>query len=87
MALILLVEDEKLLRFERDDFTSLDPRRLDDAVREMWSEVPTHRKLAAGLTPLAAMLATVRRDLLLAWKRPGEFAKSGAIVPSRLSWP
>lgn len=47
-----------ILRFERDDFTSLDPRRLDDAVREMWREVPTHKKLAAGLTPLAAMLAT-----------------------------
>ncbi len=47
-----------ILRFERDDFTSLDPRRLDDAVRQMWREVPTHKKLAAGLTPLAAMLAT-----------------------------
>jgi hypothetical protein len=47
-----------ILRFERDDFTSLDPRRLDDAVRKMWTEIPTHKKLAAGLTPLAAMLAT-----------------------------
>lgn len=45
-------------RFERDDFTSLDPRRLDEAVTKMWSEIPTHKKLAAGLTPLAAMLAT-----------------------------
>ncbi len=25
---------------------------------QMWSEIPTHKKLAAGLTPLAAMLAT-----------------------------
>jgi hypothetical protein len=31
---------------------------LDDAVRKMWTEIPTHKKLAAGLTPLAAMLAT-----------------------------
>ncbi len=46
-----------ITRFERDDFTALDPRRLDDAVRQMWSEVPTHKKLTAGLTPLAAMLA------------------------------
>ena len=46
-----------ITRFERDDFTSLDPRRLDEAVRQMWSEVPTHKKLAAGLTPLAAMFA------------------------------
>lgn len=44
-------------RFERDDFTSLDPKRLDEAVRQMWSEVPTHKKLTAGLTPLAALLA------------------------------
>ncbi|MGI9474296.1 MAG: hypothetical protein ACR2NZ_22335, partial [Rubripirellula sp.] len=54
-----------ILRFERDDFTSLDPRRLDDAVREMWSEVPTHKKLAAGLTPLAAMLATFGGVLMI----------------------
>ena len=46
-----------ITRFERDDFTSLDPRRLDEAVRQMWREVPTHKKLAAGLTPLAAMFA------------------------------
>ncbi len=46
-----------ITRFERDDFTSLDPRRLDEAVRQMWHEVPTHKKLAAGLTPLAAMFA------------------------------
>ena len=54
-----------ILRFERDDFTSLDPRRLDDAVRQMWSEVPTHKKLAAGLTPLAAMLATFGGVLMI----------------------
>jgi hypothetical protein len=54
-----------ILRFERDDFTSLDPRRLDEAVRQMWSEVPTHKKLAAGLTPLAAMLATFGGVLMI----------------------
>ncbi|MFK8112377.1 MAG: hypothetical protein AB8B91_09250 [Rubripirellula sp.] len=54
-----------ILRFERDDFTSLDPRRLDDAVRQMWSEVPTHKKLAAGLTPLAAMLAAFGGVLMI----------------------
>ena len=45
-----------IMRFEREDFTSLDPRRLDDAPRQMWAE-SSHKKLAAGLTPLAAMLA------------------------------
>lgn len=54
-----------ILRFERDDFTSLDPRRLDDAVRQMWREVPTHKKLAAGLTPLAALLATFGGVLMI----------------------
>lgn len=54
-----------ILRFERDDFTSLDPRRLDEAVRQMWSEVPTHKKLAAGLTPLAALLATFGGVLMI----------------------
>ncbi|MEM1068406.1 MAG: hypothetical protein AAGG48_24675 [Planctomycetota bacterium] len=52
-------------RFERDDFTSLDPKRLDAAVTKMWTEVPTHRKLAAGLTPLAAMLATFGGVLMI----------------------
>lgn len=54
-----------ILRFERDDFTSLDPRRLDEAVTKMWSEVPTHKKLAAGLTPLAAMLAAMGGVLMI----------------------
>ena len=57
--------DAAISRFERDDFTSLDPRRLDKAVRTMWDEVPTHKKLAAGLTPLAAMLATFGGVLMI----------------------
>ena len=52
-------------RFERDDFTSLDPRRLDDAVRQMWAEVPMHKKLTAGITPLAAMLAAFGGVLMI----------------------
>tara|TARA_R110002049_G_scaffold46487_1_gene135191 strand:- start:148061 stop:150172 length:2112 start_codon:yes stop_codon:yes gene_type:complete len=52
-------------RFERDDFTSLDPRRLDEAVRQMWAEVPMRKKLAAGLTPLAALLATFGGVLMI----------------------
>lgn len=54
-----------ILRFERDDFTSLDPRRLDEAVAKMWTEVPTHKKLAAGLTPLVAMLAAMGGVLMI----------------------
>jgi hypothetical protein len=52
-------------RFERDDFTSLDPRRLDEAVRQMWAEVPMHKKLSAGITPLAAMLAAFGGVLMI----------------------
>ncbi len=54
-----------ILRFERDDFTSLDPRRLDEAVAQMWNEVPTHQKLAAGLTPLAATFAALAGVLMI----------------------
>ncbi len=56
---------EAMLRFERDDFTSLDPRRLDEAVKQMWTEVPMHKKLVAGLTPLAATLAAFGGVLMI----------------------
>ncbi len=56
---------EAMLRFERDDFTALDPRRLDEAVSQMWSEVPMHKKLVAGLTPLAATLAAFGGVLMI----------------------
>lgn len=54
-----------ILRFERGDFTTLDPRRLDEAVAQMWAEIPTHKKLAAGITPLAALLATLGAAFLI----------------------
>ncbi len=57
--------ERAVLRFEQDDFTTLDPRRLDTAVRQMWSEVPVHRKIATGLTPLAALFATFGAVLMI----------------------
>jgi hypothetical protein len=54
-----------IVRFERGDFTTLDPRRLDEAVAQMWHDIPTHKKLAAGLTPLAALLATLGAAFLI----------------------
>lgn len=54
-----------ILRFEREDFTSLDPRRLDEAVREMWKDVSNTKKLAFGMTPLAAMLAALGAAFLI----------------------
>lgn len=67
-------------RYERDDFTSLDPRRLDDAVRQMWAEVPMRKKLAAGLTPLAAMLATFGGVLMI----PIDFGTSHFIAAASI---
>ncbi|MGV3484294.1 MAG: hypothetical protein ACO1RT_07740 [Planctomycetaceae bacterium] len=52
-------------RYERDDFTSLDPRRLDAACREMWAQLGTTEKVKAGLTPLAMLLATVGGVLMI----------------------
>ena len=52
-------------RFERDDFTTLDPRRLDEAVAQMWTNIPTHKKLTVGLTPLAATMAAFGGVLMI----------------------
>ncbi len=57
--------DEAIMRFDRSDVSSLDPRRLNAAVQEMWREVPIRKKLAAGLTPLAAMLAAFGGALMI----------------------
>lgn len=53
-----------ILRFERDNFTSLDPRRLDDELTQMWRNVPMRKKIAAGLTPLATLFATFGAALM-----------------------
>ncbi len=65
MSRLTEASEAAILRFERDDFTQLDPRRLDEAVRQMWSEVPMRRKLVAGLTPLAAVLAAFGGVLMI----------------------
>ena len=70
--------DSAVSRYERDDFTTLDPRRLDDAVRQMWAEVPMRKKLAAGLTPLAAMLAAFGGVLMI----PFDFGTSMVVSAS-----
>jgi len=52
-------------RYDRDDFTSLDPKRLDAACRDMWAQLGTSEKVKAGLTPLATLLATVGGVLMI----------------------
>ena len=70
-----------ILRFERDDFTSLDPSRLDEAVKQMWKEIPTHQKLTAGLTPLAALLATFGGVMMI----PIDFGATHLIASASIS--
>ncbi|SMP54680.1 hypothetical protein SAMN06265222_104275 [Neorhodopirellula lusitana] len=64
-SLLLPPIERAVTRFEQDDFTTLDPRRLDDAIRQMWKEVPVHKKIATGLTPLAALFATFGAVLMV----------------------
>ena len=81
----LQASQEAISRFERDDFTSLDPRRLDEAVKEMWKEVPAHRKIAAGLTPLAAVLATFGGVLMIPVDLGGTQLLLSASIPELLA--
>ena len=70
-----------IARFERDDFTSLDPRRLDEAVRQMWREVPLRKKLSAGLTPLVALMATFGSVLMIPIDFGGNLVLLHASIP------
>ena len=69
-----------ITHYERDDFTSLDPRRLDEAVKQMWTEIPMHKKLTAGLTPLAAMLAAFGGVLMI----PLDFGSTAVIASASI---
>lgn len=66
---------DAIRRFEREDFTSLDADRLNDSVKELWKNVPVRKKLKAGLTPLAAILATFGAVLLI----PVDFTGGGIV--------
>lgn len=77
-ALLLPPIERAVLRFEQDDFTTLDPRRLDEAIRQMWSEIPMHKKLAHGLTPLATILAAFGAALMV----PVDFGHSFVLAAS-----
>ncbi|MAI73101.1 MAG: hypothetical protein CMM01_19640 [Rhodopirellula sp.] len=77
--------EDAILRFERDDFTALDARRLDEAVREMWKEIPAHKKLVAGLTPLALMLAAFGAVLMIPIDGGGSTLVMSASIPELLA--
>jgi len=77
--------EDAILRFERDDFTALDARRLDEAVREMWKEIPAHKKIVAGLTPLALMLAAFGAVLMIPIDGGGTTLVMSASIPELLA--
>ncbi len=77
-ALLMAPIERAVIRFEQDDFTTLDPRRLDDAIRQMWTEIPMHKKLAHGLTPLATILAAFGAALMV----PIDFGHSFVLAAS-----
>ncbi|MDM4017664.1 hypothetical protein [Roseiconus lacunae] len=64
--------DEVLYSFEANDRVQFDGDQLNKVAAEMWEHVPAHKKLAFGLTPLAAMLATFGSILML----PFDFGSS-----------
>lgn len=72
--------ESAITRFERDDFTTLDPKKLDTAVRQMWDEVPTRKKLFHGLTPLAAMFAVFASVLMI----PIDFGGTGFLLQASI---
>ena len=51
-------------RFDEEDFTALDPARLQHAVEEVWQKMPMTKKMKAGLTPLAIVFAAFGAALL-----------------------
>ena len=67
-------------RFERDDFTLLDEKKLEEAVTQMWANVPMHKKITTGLTPLAASLAAFGGVLMVPIDLGGSLIASASIA-------
>lgn len=51
--------------FEENDRVHFDTEQLQAVAEEMWRQYPRHKKLALGLTPLAAMLAAFGSVLMI----------------------
>lgn len=56
---------EVLRVFDENDRVQFDSNQLRAVAEEMWNQIPRHKKLAFGLTPLAALLATFGSILML----------------------
>ena len=57
--------NDVLRTFDENDRVQFDTEQLRDVAEEMWRQIPRHKKLAFGLTPLAAMLAAFGSILML----------------------
>ncbi|MCO8122141.1 hypothetical protein NHH03_10360 [Stieleria sp. TO1_6] len=59
------VMNDVLQTFDENDRVQFDSDQLRIVAEEMWQQIPRHKKLAFGLTPLAAMLAAFGSILML----------------------
>lgn len=57
--------NEVLQQFDENDRVQFDSDQLRHVAEEMWRQIPKHKKIAYGLTPLAAMLAAFGGVLML----------------------
>ncbi|MEL6107849.1 MAG: hypothetical protein AAFU85_17630 [Planctomycetota bacterium] len=67
---------ETLRLFDAKDRVQFDEAQLETVAAEMWAQIPRHKKLAYGLTPLAAMLATFGSVLMI----PFDFGTSSFMI-------
>ena len=67
---------ETLRLFDSKDRVQFDEEQLEKVAAEMWAQIPRHKKLAYGLTPLAAMLATFGSVLMI----PFDFGTSSFMI-------
>ncbi len=77
----LEILEQALRHFDHADFTQLDSRALEDAVRQMWQEIPATQKIKAGLTPMAAAVLAFGSVLLV----PIDFGGSAVIAAASIT--
>lgn len=68
--------DRAIERFIAEDFTALDPERLQTAVEEVWQNMPVMKKVKAGLTPLAIIFTAFGAALMV----PVDFIGSPVVL-------
>ncbi|QDT58796.1 hypothetical protein SV7mr_12970 [Stieleria bergensis] len=75
-----LMLEQWLEAFANVDQVQIDSDALDSVAKEMWHQLPSHRKLAAGLTPLAALMATFGSVLMIGVDFGATFIAQASIV-------